>query len=157
LLAARGGIAPAERFFLSEQVLFAANQVTLDLVETGLSFAATSIAIISLDDVGFIGNQCMAQLADDFVLVHAMLFGVSLRAADNRWEEPVANAAYSAFTLGLMNMTVNNIATHCIVALASPNLLISSPNIVWLSQFTRDPCADAANLLAAFGAAAGVQ
>jgi hypothetical protein len=154
-LASRGAVAPAVRFFLSGQVLFATNQVTLDLVEAGLSFAAASVTIISLDDLAFIGNQCMAQLADDFVLVNSFLFGGSLRAADNRWEEPIANAAYSAFTLGLMNMTVNNIATHCIVALAPPKLLISSPNIELLSQFIDDPCTAAARLLAAFGAAAG--
>jgi hypothetical protein len=51
-----------------------------------------SILIISLDDVGFVGNQSMAQLADDFVLVNSFLFGTSLRATDNRWEEPIPNA-----------------------------------------------------------------
>jgi len=155
LLASRGPVTAAARFFLGGQVLFAANQVTLDLVEVGLSFAATSMSIVSLDDVGFIGNQCMAQLADDFVLVHSILFGGSVRAADNRWEEPVGNAAYSAFTLGLMNATVNNIATHCIVALAPPKLLIAGPNIVLLNQYISDPCAAASKILAAFGTASG--
>jgi hypothetical protein len=150
-LSSRGAVAPAVRFFLSGQVLFADNQVTLDVVERGIPAAATSITIYSLDDVAFLGNQAMAQLADDFVLVNSILFGLSLRALDNRWEEPIGNTAYSAITLGMMNATVNNIATHCIVALAPPKLLITSPNIVLLSQFTDDPCALAAKVLAAFG------
>ena len=150
-VAPRGVVAPAERFFLSGQVQFIANQVTLDLLERGLSLAASSILIISLDDVGFVGNQSMAQLADDFVLVNSFLFGTSLRATDNRWEEPIPNAIYSAITLGLMNVTANNIGTHCIVALAPPKLLVASPNVVLLSQFLDDPCAAAARLLGAFG------
>lgn len=154
-LSPQGAIAPAVRFFLSGQIQFIANQVTLDLVEPGLSFAASSILIVSLDDVGFVGNQSLTQLADDFVLVNSFLFGISLRATDNRWEEPIPNAVYSAITLGLMNVTANNIGTHCIAALAPPKLLVASPNVVLLSQFVDDPCAAAARLLAAFGKIAG--
>lgn len=154
-LSPRGVAAPAERFFLSGQVQFIANQVTLDLVERGLSFAASSILIVSLDDIGFVGNQSMTQLADDFVLVNSFLFGTSIRATDNRWEEPIPNAIYSAITLGLMNVTANNIGTHCIVALAPPKLLVSSPNVVLLNQFIDNPCAIAARLLAGFATIAG--
>ncbi len=153
--ASRSAVAPAVRSFLSGEVLFAANRVTLDLAEPGLAIAATSVTITSLDDVGFTANQCLARLTDDALAVNTLLFGVSLRATDNRWEEPVPNAAYSAITLGFMNMTVNNIATHCIVALAP--LLVSSPNIVLLSQFANDPCAGPAGVLPGFGNSAGGQ
>ncbi len=154
-LVSRGLVAPAVRLFQGGQVLFSDNQVTLDLVETGVSRAASSIAIHSLDDIAFHGNQSMAHLADDYLTTNTLLFGSSLRAIDNRWEEPVGNAAYSAMTLGMMNATVNNVATHCIVALAPPKLLIPSPNIVLLNQFSDDPCALNTRILAHFGAIVG--
>jgi hypothetical protein len=154
-LSSRGTVDAAVRIFLNGQVLFADNQVTLDVAEPGISLAVSSIAIYSLDDIGFTGNQSMAQLADDFLFTNTILFGASLRAVDNRWEEPIGNAPYSALTLGMMNATVNNIATHCIVAFAPPKLLVASPNIILLGQFVDDPCALAAKLLAKFGAAAG--
>lgn len=154
-LAPRGVVDPAVRLFQGGQVLFSDNQVTLDLVEAGASRAASSITIHTLDDIAFHVNQSMAYLADDYLTTNTLLFGSSLRAIDNRWEEPVGNAAYSAMTLGMMNATVNNIATHCIVALAPPKLLIPSPNIVLLNQFADDPCALNARILAHFGAIVG--
>lgn len=152
--ASRRALAPAVRFFLGGQVLFATNQVTLDLSETGLAAAAASVTITSLDDVGFTANQCLAQLADGVLQVNAVLFGISLRANDNRWEEPVPNAAYSAMTLGSMNMTVHNIATHCLLAVGL-KLLVSSPNLVLLGQSGDDPCAVPAGILAGFGTILG--
>jgi hypothetical protein len=54
-----------------------------------------------------------------------------------------------------MNVTANNIGTHCIIALAPPKLLVSSPNVVLLNQFIDNPCAIAARLLAGFATIAG--
>jgi len=154
--AAPTAIAPTTvRFFIGGQVLFVANQVMLDVTERGVSIAASSIMIVSLDDVGFSDNQCQMQLADDVVIVHALLFGISLRANGNRWEEPVPNALYSAITLGMMNVTAHNVGTHCIAALAPPKLLVAGPNVVLLSQFFDDPCSVVNKILAGFGAVIG--
>jgi len=145
----------AARFFVGGQVLFVANQVTLDALEKGVSIAASSIAISSLDDVGFGDNQCQLQLAGDVVYYHTVLFGTSLRANDNRWEEPVPHTLYSAITLGMMNVTAHNVATHCIAASAPPKLLIETPNVILLNQFLANPCAGAAKLLPNFGVVGG--
>jgi len=137
------------------RVLFATNQVMLDLVEPGATRGLFSIGIVSLDDIGFVGNQCAAQLADDVLLANTYMFGNSVRATDNRWQENVSNAFYSALTLGLMNVTANNIATHCIIALAPPNVLVNQPNVILLNLFGKDPCGASMRMLSNFGAIGG--
>ena len=108
-------------------VLFANNQVTMDVFETGFTLALSSIFILTLDDLGFHDNQCVANTADDFVLTQALLFAVSARVTDNRFTEGLANALLSALTLGLfMNTTAHNQGTHCIIALG--NRLVRFPN-----------------------------
>jgi hypothetical protein len=108
--------------------------------------------------VAFTGNQCQLLLTDDVVLVDAFLFGLSLRAVGNRWEEPLLNTLYSAVTLGLMNVTANNVATHCIVALAPAKLLVKDPNVILLSLLPQDdPCAGPSRILGGFGATRGGQ
>lgn len=141
----------ARRTLAGGQVLFVANQVTLDLIERGPTLGYTSILIVTLDDVGFLDNQSSARLADDFLGVNTFLFGWSVRASDNRWQEPVRNALYSAMTFGFMNVTAQNTATHCIVALAPPKLLVDGPNVVLLNYFFDDPCGRTTKLVTGFG------
>jgi hypothetical protein len=147
-----GGLAfDARRTLAGGQVLFVANQVTLDLIERGSTLGLTSILIVTLDDVGFLDNQSSARLADDFLIVNTFLFGVSVHAGGNRWQEPLANALYSAFTFGVMNVTAHNVATHCIVAMAPPKLLVNDPNVVLLNQFFDNPCGRTTNVAPGFG------
>jgi Family of unknown function (DUF6519) len=103
------------QYLANGNVLFSDNQCVLDLIETGSSLALSSILIFSLDDVSFQNNQCDANLFDDFILTQAILFGVSLRVNDNRFKEGIRNAFYSAVTLGIMNTTTDNQATHCLL------------------------------------------
>lgn len=103
------------RYLANGNVLFSDNQCVLYLLETGFGLALSSILILSLDDVSFQNNQCDANLLDDFILAQAILFGASLRVNDNRFKEGIMNAFYSAVTLGIMNTTTNNQATHCLL------------------------------------------
>jgi Family of unknown function (DUF6519) len=108
-------------------VLFANNQVTMDVAETGLTVALSSILIVTLDDLGFQDNQCVANTLDDIVLIQALLFGLSTRVTGNRFAEGYLNAVLSALSLGLfMNTTTDNQGTHCIIALG--NRLVRFPN-----------------------------
>ncbi|HKQ31497.1 MAG TPA: hypothetical protein VJS66_09445, partial [Burkholderiales bacterium] len=103
-------------FYLANgNVLFSDNRVDLNLLETGVGFAISSIAIMTLDDLGFHNNQCECNLLDDFVFIQALLFGFSLRVSDNRFKEGWFNAILSAVTIGLMNATTGNQSTHCIL------------------------------------------
>ena len=102
-------------YLRSGNVIFSNNQCALDLLEAGLSFALSSILIFSLDDVAFNNNQCDCNLFDDFLLTNALLFGITIRANDNRFREGLLNAVLSAVTVGLVNITTDNEATHFLV------------------------------------------
>lgn len=115
-------------FVADGNVLFSNNQCVLDLAETGFSFAFFSIVIISLDDVGFLDNQCEASMVDDFILSQAFLLGFSLRVCDNRFKEGLFNAALSGITLGLFNTTTDNQSTHCLFIWGAPQLTVNSQN-----------------------------
>jgi len=119
-------------------VLFSNNQCSLDLLEQGLSFALSSILIVSLDDVGFHNNQCDCNLLDDFVFTHAFLFGATIRVTDNRFKEGCGNAFLSAMTFGLLNITSDNESTHCLFVAGGRKL--RRHNLVLLSLFNREIC-----------------
>jgi hypothetical protein len=126
------------QYMANGNVQFSDNQCVLDLVETGLSLSVSSIFIYSLDDIGFHDNQCDCSLLDDFVLTQSIVLGFSMRASGNRFKEGIANAIYSAVTIGVMNMTTHNQATHCLRILGVAGLVEDSPNTVLLEGFTGD-------------------
>ncbi len=128
--------------FVSDgNVLFSNNQCVLDLAETGFSFAFFSIVIFSLDDVGFLDNQCDASLVDDFIISQALLFGISLRASDNRFKEGLFNAPLSAITLGLYNTTTDNQSTHCLLVRGLlPALTVDIHNTSLANLFGKEMC-----------------
>jgi len=125
-------------------VLFVDNQCSLDLVESGRSGAYASITILSLDDVAFQDNQCDCNLmlGEDFILTQAFLFAMSLRVTGNRFKEGFFNAPLSAMTLGLLNTTAHNQATHCLMALAPPAWLTKEPNTIVIINISPDFCAE---------------
>ena len=97
-------------------------------------FLWPSILIFGLDDLGFEDNQCDAYLRDKTMPSGAVLLSlVSLRAIGNRFKETLGKVHYSAFTAGLLNMTVNNQANHCLEAL---NILqtTEAPNHILLNN-----------------------
>lgn len=120
------------QYLANGNVLFSNNQCSLDLLEKGATLTLSSILIFSFDDIGFIGNQCDANLLGDFVISQAVLYGISLRVCHNRFKEGVSNALYSAITLGIANITTDNQSTHCLAVSALPNLLVKQPNSVLL-------------------------
>jgi hypothetical protein len=120
------------QYLANGNVLFADNQVVLDLLEPGVGFSISSIMIMTLDDLAFHGNQCDCSLLDDFVLTQAFLLGFSLRVSDNRFKEGLYNALLSAASFGFLNMTKDNQATHCLMIRPSPPypLTVDGPNTV---------------------------
>jgi hypothetical protein len=120
------------QYLANGNVLFADNQVVLDLLEPGVGFSISSIMIMTLDDLAFHGNQCDCSLLDDFVLMQAFLLGFSLRVSDNRFKEGLYNALLSAASFGFLNMTKDNQATHCLMIRPSPPypLTVDGPNTV---------------------------
>jgi hypothetical protein len=139
-------------YLANGNVLFTDNQCVLDVMERGVTLSISSIAIFSLDDIGFHGNQCDCNLIDDIVLAQAWLFGFSLRANDNRLKESLFHAVFSAVTLGFLNMTTNNQSTHCMLMRAlQPVYLINSPNTVLIDPMGTGRCERYSAILSNFG------
>jgi len=137
-------------------VLFSGNQCMLDVIETGITLSVSSVAILSLDDIGFVDNQCDCSLLDDIVLSHVVLFGFSLRACNNRFKESLLHARFSAITLGLVNNTTHNQATHCILARAFiPAYRVAIPNTILIDPLGTGFCEGTSRILPGFGKAIG--
>jgi hypothetical protein len=98
----------------SGKVLFANNQITLDLREEEINFALSSVLIASLDDVALNNNQSECTSLLDIVLTDVAIFGVTIRSNDNRFQEGLTAVLFSLFSFGFMNLTTTNQATHCL-------------------------------------------
>lgn len=108
---------PLTAYWPSGKSLFTENQVTTDVVDQDNGLHASSILMLSLDDLGFTDNQCEVESVRRWFLADALLVAGSVRLADNRLSETWLRAFLSAWTLGLtMNTTTDNQATHCLRA-----------------------------------------
>jgi hypothetical protein len=139
------------QYLANGNVLFSNNQCVLDLLEQGMNLAYASIAILSLDDIGFSNNQCDCNLIDDMVISQAVLYGVSLRISDNRFKEGIRNALYSAVTFGVANTTTDNQSTHCLLIRGWPGLTVNHPNLILLSSTNSKFCDRYGQVLTNFG------
>jgi hypothetical protein len=154
ILVPRPGLDDQRRgqYLANGNVLFNDNRCDLDLIETGVGLALSSVLITSLDDVGFADNQCDSNLLDDIVIVQAYLLATSVRMADNRLKEGLYNALYSAITAGYFNATTNNQSTHCILVYGLlPALKVDSGNKALVQAFSANYCDQGKNSLATAG------
>lgn len=119
---------------LSGKVLFADNQVTLDLVGSEVE-TLSSVLIASLDDVGIEDNQFEVLASTHPVFIEVIGIGNTTRATGNRINQPAAPAAkpvgiLSALFYGLATLVTSNLANYCIAAFAThPQWLVSASNI----------------------------
>lgn len=137
----------------SGKILFTDNQCLLALSGSAFakptylalapaSFMFPSIFILSMDDVGFHDNQCETRIQDGTMPFANLILGLlSVRATANRLEETLGRASFSLVSLGWMNMTVNNQATHCLKVIG-PMLRDAAPNHVLINQFIEGYCSN---------------
>ena len=85
---------------------------------------------LSLDDVAIADNQIeIASTQQDYVYAPTAMGG-SVRMCDNRFAETWMRAGYSGLSVGLMNTTTDNQATHCLRAASLlPNMLMFKDNL----------------------------
>jgi hypothetical protein len=121
----------------SGAVLFSDNMCQLELREVPQTGFA-SVLMISLDHLIFSNNHCWVDgagltaagaqaAAGTSVFTDAFLVAGSLNVTGNRFQEGQGTADLSAWTIGLMNITSQNISTYCILAQGS--LLINNNNL----------------------------
>ncbi|GGX79731.1 hypothetical protein GCM10007160_03900 [Litchfieldella qijiaojingensis] len=109
------------RYLANGNVLFADNQLFLDLSEVDVDFAISQAAIVSLDDVAVQNNQFDCDFRVDILFTNLLTVGMTVRVQDNRFKETLMIALFSSVALGLVfNNTSDNQATHCFLNLESP-------------------------------------
>lgn len=104
----------------SGAVLFTNNVCQLELCEVPESNFA-SVLIISLDHLNFSNNHCWLDASGQGLattgqgmLVDALLMAGSLNVVSNRFQEAQNAVVLSAWTVGVLNVTSNNVSTFCI-------------------------------------------
>lgn len=107
-------------YLSSGNVLFSNNQTTLDLRTLEVNFALSSQFIASLDDVSYVGNQSECTSLLDIVLSNTVIYAVTIRTNDNRFQEGFTQALYSLLSYGFMNTATSNQATHCLHVFGIP-------------------------------------
>jgi hypothetical protein len=117
--------------------------------------ALSSVLVLSLDHVTFTGNHCwidapagpLATVSSKGILMDALVSGGSVNITGNRFQEPPLSVLISGLTIGVANITSQNIATSCLIVLANPSLKIDTPNIVLMNAANSDYCGRFASLL----------
>jgi predicted outer membrane repeat protein len=103
-------------------VVFTNNICQLEGGAIRLRASVASVAILSLDTVLFSNNQCWADgtLA---AIIDAFVLGFSVQVASNRFQETLLPLAvvFSGVTIGLLNITAQNISTLCLLPFGGPS------------------------------------
>lgn len=111
-------------------ILYSNNQITLDLRSIEQVTVSRSQFIASLDDISYSCNQSECTSLLDFLFMNTILFGISVRTSDSRFQEGLTLALFSLFSFGIMNATSFNQATHCIYSLGLQGYTEKAGNIV---------------------------
>jgi Family of unknown function (DUF6519) len=98
----------------------------------------TSLFILSLDHVTFTGNNCWvdalgtvaAQANLNFdAYFDAMIAAGTVNVTANRFQEALYSVAVSGITVGIANITSQNISTYCLLIKGNAGLTVDSPNV----------------------------
>ncbi|MEO1515433.1 MAG: DUF6519 domain-containing protein [Bacteroidota bacterium] len=117
------------QYLPSGSVLFANNQVVLDVRNLEIDLALSAQVIATLDDVGYHSNQSECKglaipferdgeeelFPLDYILFNTVLAGISIRTTDNRFQEGFTGIFYSLLSLGLLNTTLGNQSSNCLL------------------------------------------
>jgi hypothetical protein len=116
---------------------FSDNSCFLSLLSEDAGRVPLAVVLATMDDLQFSQNQCHVVLRNGTIVANTLLMGASLRASSNRFVENPETGFFSLVTVGLMNTTTGNQATHCIGVLPEPGpsrMSISHANTVLLSD-----------------------
>jgi len=117
------------------------NQITLDVIDDEGMLGISSVLVASLDDVALSDNQIEISSTNQLYYFANLAIGASVRVADNRFSETWMRAGYSAVSMGLMNTTTDNQATHCLMANAMlPSMLVFRDNLSLIQAFCENAC-----------------
>ena len=92
--------------------------------------AVASIMIVALDDLVFGHNECWVDGRPITAIIDALLLAGTVQATSNRFQEAAGFAVLaSAFTIGALNITSQNISTYCLFATGTLQPAINNDNL----------------------------
>jgi Family of unknown function (DUF6519) len=129
-------------------VLFSNNVCQLEARESGEE-GWSSLFLFTPDALLFSGNTSWLDAPSEGVraFTDALLMGGTLQMLGNRLQEPVGGVLVSGIAVGVVNMTMQNISTSCLLCFGAK--VINSSNIALIDSLSDAYCA---RLVSAFGA-----
>jgi Family of unknown function (DUF6519) len=130
-------------------VVFTNNICQLERAAAKATISVASVAIISLDTVLFSNNQCWAD-GTFAAFMDAFILGFSVQVTSNRFQETLLPFAvlFSGVTIGLFNITTENISTLCLLPYGGAVINVNNQCIIALlveANGGQDPCAQFLN------------
>jgi hypothetical protein len=127
-------------------VLFSNNICQLE-ARADRQRSITSLIILSLDHLSFTGNNCWvdafgaAESNTNFdAYIDALLVGGTINVTANRFQESLSSVAVSGITIGVANITSQNISTYCLLVKGKTGLTVDSPNITLVGTVSPGFC-----------------
>ena len=109
-------------------VLFSDNICQLETRADGQRSIA-SLIILSLDHVNFTGNHTWIDSQTLSAFFDAVIVAGSVNVSNNRFQESPVSVLLSGITLGVANITTQNISTFCLLYDGLPSLTIGTSNV----------------------------
>jgi hypothetical protein len=105
----------------SGDTLFANNLCSFDLTDEEVDRCLSAQMVISLDDIAYTNNLCectsnsaRGRKIQDTISINTILLGLTIKSCNNSFREGLSLTKISLLSLGVINRTSCNIATHCI-------------------------------------------
>jgi hypothetical protein len=141
--------------FSNGTVLFSNNVIQME-AGYGNQQGLTSVLIFSLDHLLFANNHCWLDAsppgdnvaAPTCAVFDALLFAGTIQVNGNRFQEVLGSVDVSGLTVGLINITSNNLSSACLIASAIlPGQLFNTNNATVIpSQLCRSMQDELSNL-----------
>ena len=139
-VAANGGVtAGSFQNVSSGAVLFSNNVCQLEATASGQREDA-SVFIFTPDHLIFSNNHCWLDTSRVSALADALLLAGSLNVVGNRFQESPLSVLFSALTVGVVNVTGQNISTFCVLVLGT--LRSDNNNIALIQAANNELCAE---------------
>ena len=120
-------IPPGLLQFNDNQVLFYTSSPEQRLVYP-------SCFVLSFDDASFQSNQVRSDVENGLQIMDVVVMATTTRVNNNRFAETFTGAYASLLSFAMMNTTLGNIATHCILAFARTGNLFNQGNQIAITQ-----------------------
>lgn len=127
-------------------VLFSNNVCQLEATASQQREYA-SVFIYTPDHLIFSSNHCWLDTSRVSSLVDALLLAGSLNVVGNRFQESPLSVLFSAMTVGVMNITGQNISTFCLLVLGA--VRSDNNNIALVQAANNELCAEWEKVFAA--------